>query len=163
MLNLLLGLKDEWQCALDASVDATKADVTNGSLELFSFCLDFLPFPDAKVLKFSDEGWVSEVSSSLVIFCEDLPSSSFLKEEDSVTRRCFDFRLEIFDSRLDEEDKKFSVMLKEVVMLMLFSEIKSLMLRSPRLNWPCHFKSILQMINSTLRKRSIDECLVWSS
>ena len=54
----------------------------------------------------------------------------FLKEEDSVIRRDFEFRLEVFDHRLEEDDKKVSVMLKEVVLLMLLYEVESLMLRS---------------------------------
>ena len=66
--NLLLGLKDEWECALDARTDATKVDATNEAPVLVSFCLDLLVFPDAEVSTFSNEGWVSEVLSSLVPF-----------------------------------------------------------------------------------------------
>ena len=44
--NLLLGLKDEWECALDARTDVTKTDRTNETLVLFSFCLDLLVLPD---------------------------------------------------------------------------------------------------------------------
>ena len=96
--NLLLGLKDELECALDASSDATKADAINESLDLFSFYLDFLAFTDAEVSKFSDEGWVSEVYSSSVTFCGCLSSwcflkEYFLKEENAFIRRYFDFRL----------------------------------------------------------------------
>ena len=66
--NILLSLKDEWECALDASADAIKSDATNESLVLFSFLSDFLAFADDEVLRISDEGWVSKVSSSLVPF-----------------------------------------------------------------------------------------------
>ena len=120
--NLLLGLKDEWYCALDANADAIKVDVTNKALEIFSFLLDFLVFLGSEVSTYSDESWVSEVSSSLVLFWEDLVSWSFFKEEDSFTRRDFDLRLEVFHSRLKEEDKSVSVMLNEVVLLIIFSE-----------------------------------------
>ena len=48
--------------------------------------------------------------------------------------------IEIFDSRLEEEDKKVSVMLKEEVMFMLFSEIESLILRSSWLNFALFFE-----------------------
>ena len=65
--NLLLGLKDEWYSALDASADTIKVDVTNEALEIFSFLSDFLVFLDAEVSNFSDESWVSEVFSSLFI------------------------------------------------------------------------------------------------
>ena len=112
---------------MDTNADATKADVTNEALELFSFCLCFLAFPDAEVLKFSDEFWVSEVSSSLFIFCEDSSSWHLLKEEDSIIKRDFDLRLEV-------EDKKVSGMLKEVVMFILYSEIESFTLRSSWIN-----------------------------
>ena len=37
--NLLLGLKDEWECALDTRTDVTKADATNETLMFFSFFL----------------------------------------------------------------------------------------------------------------------------
>ena len=87
--SIFLGLKDEWECSLDTNADATKSDGTNEALELFSFCLCFLAFPDAHVSNFSDEGQVSEVSSSLVLFYEDLASWSFLKEEDLSIRRDF--------------------------------------------------------------------------
>ena len=85
---------------MHASVDSIKYDVTNEVVELFSFCLDFIVFTDAGVSNFSNEELFSEVSSSLVLFFEDLVSWYFLKEEDSITRREFDFRLEIFDYRL---------------------------------------------------------------
>ena len=35
--NHLLGLKDEWDSALDYSADATKADAANKVLKLFAF------------------------------------------------------------------------------------------------------------------------------
>ena len=74
LLNLLFGLKDEWKCALDASADVTKADSTNEALVLFSFFLCLLVFLDDEVSTNSDEGWVSEVLSSLVPFGECLSS-----------------------------------------------------------------------------------------
>ena len=54
--NILLGLKDERECALDTSVDSNKANETNESLELFYFFLDLISFVDANVSIFSDEG-----------------------------------------------------------------------------------------------------------
>ena len=125
-----MGLKDEWECTLDTSADATKYDLTNEALEIFYFSLCLFEFIEAVVANFSNERWVSEVSFSLVLFFEDLASWRFLKDEDSAIRRDFNFRLEVLDSTLEEEDKKVSVMLKEVVLLMIFSEIESLMLRS---------------------------------
>ena len=65
--NLLLGLKDERECALDASVDETKYYSTNEVLGIFSFLSDFITFLDAEVSNVSDEGWVSEAYFSLVI------------------------------------------------------------------------------------------------
>ena len=106
MKNLLLGLNDKWYCVFDASADAIKVHATDEALEIFSFLSDFLVFLDAEVSNFSDEGWVSEVSSSIALFCESVVSWSFLKEEDSVTRRWFDLRLEVFDSWLEEGRRK---------------------------------------------------------
>ena len=79
--NILLGLKDEWECLLDTSADATKADATNEALGLFYFYLDFLASSDSEVSTFSGEGLVSEVFSSLVPFYECLSSWCFLKED----------------------------------------------------------------------------------
>ena len=128
--NLLFGLKDEWEFSLDDSVDATKNDETNESLKLFYFCLGFLAFSDAEVSSFFYEGReVSEEdsecglsSSSLFLFLEDLALWCFFKEEDKATRSYFEFRLEVFESRLEEEDEIVSVVLNETGVLILFSK-----------------------------------------
>ena len=67
---------------------------------------------------------------SLVPFWKSSSSFYFLKGEDLFIRIDFEFRLEVFDSRLEGVEKTFLVMLKEVVLLMLFFEIDSLILRS---------------------------------
>ena len=61
--KILLGTKDERECALDASLDGTKADWADEAFELFSFFSCVFVFLDAEVSKFSDEGWVSKEDS----------------------------------------------------------------------------------------------------
>ena len=102
-----MGIKDEWECALDASEDTIKSHTTNESLVLFSFLSDFIALAHTEVSTFSDEGWVSEVSSSLFTLYQCSSSrhflkGCFLKEEDSGIRRDFGFRLEVFDYWLEE-------------------------------------------------------------
>ena len=104
--NLLLGFKDEWERALDASAYATKADADNEFLKLFSFFSDAFAFLDTDVATFSDEGWVSregldlnEIYFFLALFFEASATWYFLKES---TRREFELRLEVFEFRLEE-------------------------------------------------------------
>ena len=85
---------------MDDRVDATKPDSTNEALE----------FLDAEVSVFSDEGF-DVFLVSLALFFEDVASCNFLKEEHAATKRDFEFRMQVFSSRSEEEDELVSVML----------------------------------------------------
>ena len=76
----------------------------------------------------------------------------------AATRRDFEFKLEVFESRLEEEDELVLVMLDETGLLMLFSKWESLILRSSWLKLDLWFEdNSLDEVSDSLI--SLDEVL----